>query len=155
LKSLKSRITKEITSVDLGGADLVHGFEKGRSEPSVQTVPSRSGDRRSHSIAGDWRCANFKKLRAGRNPNPGFGERTRGGSRRIAGRKVVWFQTTFGRMPTIVCLHEVITQGHIRGGAKRKGANANSETSLKREGEGRGYHKTCTRSQKGLCLIKR
>jgi hypothetical protein len=38
--------------VDLGGADLVCGFEKGRSEPSVPTVPSRSGDRWSRSIAG-------------------------------------------------------------------------------------------------------
>jgi hypothetical protein len=89
-------ITKEITSVDLGGEDLVCGFEKGRSEPSVLTVPSRSGDRWSRSI-GDRRCTNFKKLRVGRNPNPDFGERTHGGSRRIAGRKVVWFQTTFGR----------------------------------------------------------
>jgi hypothetical protein len=58
-------------------------------------------------------------------------------------------------VPTIVCFHAVIAQGHIQGGAKRKGANANSETSLKREGEGRGYHKTCTRSRKVLCLIKR
>jgi hypothetical protein len=33
---------KEITSVDLGGADLVCRFGKGRSEPSVQTVSSRS-----------------------------------------------------------------------------------------------------------------
>jgi hypothetical protein len=52
LKSLKSGIMKEITSVDLGGTDLVCGFEKGRSEPSVQTVPSILGDRWSRSIAG-------------------------------------------------------------------------------------------------------
>jgi hypothetical protein len=58
-------------------------------------------------------------------------------------------------MPAIVCLCEVISQGHIQGGAKRKGANANSETSLKHEGEGHGYHNTCTRSRKGMCLIKR
>jgi hypothetical protein len=45
-------IMKEITSIDLGGEDLVRGFEKGRSELSVPTVPSRLGDRRSHSIAG-------------------------------------------------------------------------------------------------------
>jgi hypothetical protein len=43
---------KEITSVDLGGADLVRRFGKGISEPSVQKIPSRSGDRRSHRIAG-------------------------------------------------------------------------------------------------------
>jgi hypothetical protein len=49
---MKSRIMKEITSVDLGGADLVHVFEKGRSESSVQIVLSISGDRWSHSIAG-------------------------------------------------------------------------------------------------------
>jgi len=31
---------KEITFVDVGGAYLVHGFEKGIFEPSFQTVPS-------------------------------------------------------------------------------------------------------------------
>jgi hypothetical protein len=31
---------------------MVRGFEKGRSEPLVQTVPSRSGDRWSRNIAG-------------------------------------------------------------------------------------------------------
>jgi hypothetical protein len=46
------QITKEITSVDLGGADLVRGFEKERSEPSVQAVPSRSGDRRPVALQG-------------------------------------------------------------------------------------------------------
>jgi hypothetical protein len=40
LKIPKSRITKEIASIDLGGKDLVCGFEKGRTEPSVSTVPS-------------------------------------------------------------------------------------------------------------------
>jgi hypothetical protein len=44
LKILKSEIMKEITFVDLGGVDLVRGFEKSRSEPSIQTVPSRLGD---------------------------------------------------------------------------------------------------------------
>jgi hypothetical protein len=43
---------KEVTSVDLGRADLVYGFEKGRSGLSVQTVLLRSGDQRSHNIAG-------------------------------------------------------------------------------------------------------
>jgi hypothetical protein len=52
LKSLKSGITKEITSIDLGGADLVHGFKKERSEPSNPTVPSRSGDHHSRRIFG-------------------------------------------------------------------------------------------------------
>jgi hypothetical protein len=49
---MKSGITKEITSIDLGGAYLVHGFKKGRYEPSVQTVLSISVDQRSHHIAG-------------------------------------------------------------------------------------------------------
>jgi hypothetical protein len=97
---------------------------------------------------------NFKKLRAGHNPNPGFGERTRGGSRRIAGRKVVWFQTAFGRACNCVFARGHRPRSHPRRG-QEKGANTNSEPSLKRKGEGRGYHKTCTRSWKGLCLIRR
>jgi hypothetical protein len=52
LKSMKYGITKEITSVDVGGEDMVRGFQKGRYEPSVQIVPSRSRDQQSRSIAG-------------------------------------------------------------------------------------------------------
>jgi hypothetical protein len=33
---------EEITVVDLGGTDLVRRFERRRSEPSIQTVSSRS-----------------------------------------------------------------------------------------------------------------
>jgi hypothetical protein len=48
---------------------------------------------------------NFKKLRVGRNPNHSFEERTHGGSRRIVGRKVLWFQTSFGLHPLLcVCV---------------------------------------------------
>jgi hypothetical protein len=43
---------KKITFVDLGGVDLVRRFGKEISELLVQTVPSRSGDRWSHSITG-------------------------------------------------------------------------------------------------------
>jgi hypothetical protein len=41
---------KDITFVDLRGEDLIHGFEKGRFEPSVYAVLSISRDRRSRSI---------------------------------------------------------------------------------------------------------
>jgi hypothetical protein len=43
---------KEITSLDLGGAYLVRGFEKGIFEPLVLTVPSILVDPWSRSIVG-------------------------------------------------------------------------------------------------------
>jgi hypothetical protein len=76
---------------------------------------------------------NFKKMRASCNPNPGFGERTRGGSRRIVGRKVVWFQTAFGHAHNCVFVRGHRPRSHPRRG-QEKGANANSEPLLKREG---------------------
>jgi hypothetical protein len=47
-------------SIDLRGTDLVRRFERHRSEPSVQTVPSRSGDRRSRNIAGTGSARTLK-----------------------------------------------------------------------------------------------
>jgi hypothetical protein len=67
---------------------MVHRFERNRSEPSVHTVLSISGDRWSVTLQ-DRKCTDFKTLRAGHNPYRGFSKRTCGGSRRIVGRKEV------------------------------------------------------------------
>jgi hypothetical protein len=49
---MKSKITKEITYVDLGGEDLVHGFEKGISKLLFQTILSILEDQWSCIIVG-------------------------------------------------------------------------------------------------------
>jgi hypothetical protein len=51
-KVRSSELRRRSQSVDLRGTDMVHRFERHRSEPSVQTVPSRKGDRRSRNIVG-------------------------------------------------------------------------------------------------------
>jgi hypothetical protein len=52
-------------------------------------------------------------------------------------------------MCAIMCLREVISQDNIKKGLIRKVASAQTLIFLKREGEGRGYHKTCARKPKG------
>jgi hypothetical protein len=52
-------------------------------------------------------------LRAGRNSNHGFEKRTLGGSRRIVGRKAVWFKLPLVES-AIPRSRKVIAQGHIK-----------------------------------------
>jgi hypothetical protein len=67
---------------------------------------------------------NFKMLRVGRNPDRGFGKRTRGGSRRIVGLKSSLIPNHLWPRPQ--------SRGHVRsspkvtsrGGLSEKGANA-------------------------------
>jgi hypothetical protein len=81
---------------------------------------------------------NFKISRADRNSNHGFVRRTSGDLRRIVGPKVVFPQISCGCAHNHMVITKVISEERLR----EKGANAISETSLKREG-GHRHHKTC------------
>jgi hypothetical protein len=68
------------------------------------------------------------------------------------GRKVVWFQTAFG-CTAIVCLHEVIAQGHLEEGLIRKGASTQTQRFPRLEGKVSSTIRPTPGSQKGLRLI--
>jgi hypothetical protein len=70
------------------------------------------------------------------------------------GRKVVWFQTAFGHARNCVFVRGHRPRSHPRRG-QEKGANANSEPSLKREGKVAGIVRPVPEAWKGLCLIRR
>jgi hypothetical protein len=56
-------------------------------------------------------------------------------------------------VPTIVCLREVISQGHLKEGIIRKGDSAQTQRFPKREGKVTGTIRPTPGSQKGLRLI--
>jgi hypothetical protein len=53
----------------------------------------------------------------------------------------------------IMCLHEVIAQVHIQEGANGKRASVRNMIVQQREGRGCGFHRTCAKIRKDLCLI--
>lgn len=55
--------------------------------------------------------------------------------------------------PAIMCLCEVIAQGHIQEAANGGGASARDLTIQQCEGRGCEYHRTYTKSRKDLCSI--